>query len=64
LTFEIACNSCGTVLYSASDFKSPDRVLKAMGYKCKNKKCGVELAVDMFRVEVKNKGFTSSADSP
>jgi DNA-directed RNA polymerase subunit RPC12/RpoP len=43
--------SCGSALYSGFDLRSPNDVLKAMGYRCK--KCGVKLSVDKFRVEVK-----------
>jgi DNA-directed RNA polymerase subunit RPC12/RpoP len=43
--------SCGSALYSGFDLRSPNDVLKAMGYRCK--KCGAKLSVDKFRVEVK-----------
>lgn len=51
MTYEIACLSCGSSLYSGFDLKSPNDVLKVMGYKCK--KCGVKLSTDKFVVEVK-----------
>ncbi len=51
MTFEIACMSCGTALYSGFDLRSPGDVLKALDYKCK--KCGTKLSTGMFRVEVR-----------
>jgi DNA-directed RNA polymerase subunit RPC12/RpoP len=51
LTYEIACKSCGSALYSGFDLRSPSDVLKAAGYKCK--KCGAKLALESFKVEVK-----------
>ena len=50
MTYEIACSSCGTPLYSGFDLRSPNDVLKANGYKCK--KCGAKLAPENFKVEV------------
>jgi hypothetical protein len=43
--------SCGSALYSGFDLRSPNDVLKVMGYKCK--KCGAKLSTDKFHVEVK-----------
>lgn len=51
MTYEIACLSCGSALYSGFDLRSPNDVLKANGYKCK--KCGAELNLEKFKVEVK-----------
>jgi tRNA(Ile2) C34 agmatinyltransferase TiaS len=51
LTYEIACMSCGTSLYSGFDLRSPGDVLKVSGYKCR--KCGAKLAHDKFSVEVR-----------
>jgi len=51
MTYEIACVTCGSALYSGFDLRSPSDVLKVNGYKCK--KCGTKLAVDRFRVDVK-----------
>lgn len=51
MTFEIACMSCGTSLYSGFDLRSPGDVLKGMNYTCK--KCGTKLAMDKFKVEVR-----------
>ena len=51
LTYEIACMSCGTSLYSGFDLRSPNDVLKAAGYKCK--KCGTKLSVAKYAVEVR-----------
>jgi len=51
LTYEIACMSCGSALYSGFDLRSPSDVLKVMGYRCK--KCGAKLSIEKFRVEVK-----------
>lgn len=51
MTYEIACTSCGTALYSGFDLRSPNDVLKAFGYKCK--KCGAKLVVGKFKVDVK-----------
>lgn len=51
MTYEIACESCGSALYSGFDLRSPNDVLKVIGYKCK--KCGTKLDVGKFRVEVK-----------
>ena len=51
MTYEIACTSCGSSLYSGFDLRSPNDVLKAMGYKCK--KCGVKLSAQNFKVGVK-----------
>ncbi len=51
MTYEIACISCGTSLYSGFDLRSPGDVLKAVDYRCK--KCGTKLSVDKFRVNVK-----------
>ena len=51
MTYEIACMSCGTSLYSGFDLRSPGDVLKAAGYRCK--KCGTKLSVDKFRIDVK-----------
>jgi len=38
-------------LYSGFDLRSPNDVLKALGYKCK--KCGVKLSAENFKVSVK-----------
>jgi len=51
LTYEIACMSCGTALYTGFDLRSPADVLKAMDYRCK--KCGARLSTAKFVVEVK-----------
>ncbi len=51
MTYEIACMSCGTSLYSGFDLRSPGDVLKASEYKCK--KCGVKLSPTKFVVEVR-----------
>ena len=51
MTYEIACASCGSSLYSGFDLRSPNDVLKALGYKCK--KCGVKLSAENFKVSVK-----------
>lgn len=51
MTYEIACMSCGGALYSGFDLKSPNDVLKLMGYRCK--RCGAKLSTEKFRVEVK-----------
>jgi predicted SprT family Zn-dependent metalloprotease len=51
LTYEIACNSCGTPLYSGFDLRSPADVLKASEFRCR--KCGMKLATAKFAVEVK-----------
>ncbi len=51
MTYEIACASCGTALYSGFDLRPPNDVLKVMGYRCK--KCGAKLSTDKFYVEVK-----------
>jgi tRNA(Ile2) C34 agmatinyltransferase TiaS len=51
LTYEIACMSCGSALYSGFDLRSPGDVLKSMDYKCK--KCGAKLSTAKFVVAVK-----------
>ena len=51
LTYEIACTSCGSALYSGFDIRSPSDVLKVVGYRCK--KCGAKLSIDKFCVKVK-----------
>jgi len=51
MTYEIACMTCGTSLYSGFDLRSPGDVLKAADYRCK--KCGTKLSADRFRVSVK-----------
>ena len=51
MTYEIACVSCGTTLYSGFDLRSPSDVLKSMDYRCK--KCGARLTTAKFVVEVK-----------
>jgi len=51
MTYEIICTSCGTSLYSGFDLRSPNDVLRALGYKCK--KCGVKLSLEKFKVSVK-----------
>jgi DNA-directed RNA polymerase subunit RPC12/RpoP len=51
MTYEIACTSCGSALYSGFDLRAPNDVLKAYGYKCK--KCGAKLTVEKFKVDVK-----------
>ena len=51
MTYEIACMSCGTALYSGFDLRSPADVLKSMDYRCK--KCGARLSTSKFVVEVK-----------
>jgi tRNA(Ile2) C34 agmatinyltransferase TiaS len=51
MTYEIACMSCGTSLYSGFDLRSPGDVLKALDYRCK--KCGTKLSTDKFRIDVK-----------
>ena len=38
-------------MYSGFDFRSPNDVLKALGYKCK--KCGAKLSAQNFKVSVK-----------
>ena len=51
MTYEIACNSCGSPLYSGFDLRSPGDVLKAADYRCK--KCGAKLAPAKYVVEVR-----------
>lgn len=51
MTYEIACMSCGTPLYSGFDLRSPGDVLKAVDYKCR--KCGAKLSSAKFVVEVR-----------
>jgi len=51
LTYEIACMSCGSSLYSGFDLRSPNDVLKVLGYRCR--KCGAKLSTDKFQVEVR-----------
>jgi tRNA(Ile2) C34 agmatinyltransferase TiaS len=51
MTYEIACMSCGTSLYSGFDLRSPGDVLKAVDYRCK--KCGTRLSPSNFRVDVR-----------
>ena len=51
MTYEIACMSCGTPLYSGFDLRSPADVLKSMDYRCR--KCGVKLSTSKFAVEVR-----------
>jgi DNA-directed RNA polymerase subunit RPC12/RpoP len=51
LTYEIACSSCGTPLYSGFDLRSPMDVLKAAGYRCR--KCGAKLSPTKFQVDVR-----------
>lgn len=51
LTYEIACMSCGTPLYSGFDLRSPLDVLKSLDYKCR--KCGAKLSTTKFAVEIK-----------
>ena len=51
LTYEIACSSCGSALYSGFDLRSPNDVLKLVGYRCR--KCGAKLSTDKFRVDVR-----------
>lgn len=42
---------CGHTLYSGLDLRSPNDVLKPLGYKCK--KCGVKLRTSNFKVAVR-----------
>jgi DNA-directed RNA polymerase subunit RPC12/RpoP len=51
MTYEIACMSCGTPLYSGFDLRPPADVLKSMDYKCR--KCGAKLMATKFVVEVR-----------
>lgn len=51
MTYEVACTSCGSSLYSGFDLRSPNDVLKSVGYKCK--KCGAKLKAENFKVSVK-----------
>jgi len=51
LTYEIACASCGSSLYSGFDLRSPNDVLKVYGFRCK--KCGAKLNLGKFKVDVK-----------
>ena len=51
MTYEIACMSCGGALYSGFDLRSPNDVLKVIGYRCR--KCGAKLSTDKFRIEVR-----------
>jgi len=51
LTYEIACSSCGTPLYSGFDLRSPGDVLKAADYRCR--KCGAKLSPAKFQVDVR-----------
>ncbi len=51
MTYEIACMSCGTPLYSGFDLRSPSDVLKSVDYKCR--KCGARLSSAKFVVEVR-----------
>jgi predicted SprT family Zn-dependent metalloprotease len=51
MTYEIACTSCGSSLYSGFDLRPPNDVLKALGFKCK--KCGAKLTPGNFKVSVK-----------
>jgi len=43
--------SCGSPLYSGFDLRSPNDVLKGMGYRCR--KCGAKLSIGKFRVDVR-----------
>lgn len=38
-------------MYSGFDLRSPNDVLKTLGYKCR--KCGVRLSIENFKVSVK-----------
>lgn len=51
MTYEIACLSCGTALYSGFDLRSPADVLKTSDYRCK--KCGAKLSTAKFQIEVR-----------
>ena len=51
MTYEIACSSCGTAIYSGFDLRSPNDVLKVTGFRCK--KCGAKLNLEKFKVDVK-----------
>lgn len=51
MTYEIACSSCGTPLYSGFDLRSPADVLKTSDYKCR--KCGTKLNPTKFLVEIR-----------
>jgi tRNA(Ile2) C34 agmatinyltransferase TiaS len=51
MTYEIACMTCGSSLYSGFDLRSPVDVLKVSDFKCK--KCGTRLSADKFVVEVR-----------
>lgn len=50
LPLEIICRSCGEVLYSGFDLRSPKDVIRATGNKCKA--CGQRVSVSDFTVEV------------
>ncbi len=38
MTYELVCSKCGHTIYSGFDLRSPNDILKPMGYSCK--KCG------------------------
>jgi RNase P subunit RPR2 len=50
MPIEIICHSCGAVLYSGFDLKSPKEVVRATDNKCKA--CGHELSINDFSIEI------------
>jgi DNA-directed RNA polymerase subunit RPC12/RpoP len=51
MTYEVVCRKCGATLYSGFDLRSPEDILRPIGYKCK--KCGIKLTTQRFDVQIK-----------
>jgi DNA-directed RNA polymerase subunit RPC12/RpoP len=50
MTYELICSKCGHTIYSGFDLRSPNDILKPMGYTCK--KCGAKLTPTNFKMDV------------
>ncbi len=51
MPIEIVCDSCGAVLYTGFDLKSPKEVIRGTENKCRS--CGKVLSPSDFSVEVR-----------
>jgi len=58
LAFEINCLGCGHSLYYGRELVSAGDVLKRLNRRCE--KCGTELSIDRFKVEVERSDGTGT----
>lgn len=50
MAYELICSKCGHMIYSGFDLRSPNDILKPLGFTCR--KCGAKLTPTNFKTEV------------